>query len=157
MEREKSGLTFWNNVVARCKFVYSCQERRESFLCSVNDCLQYSDSFAILMLLLVLLPSRLQSPQSCGFFERIIAFNFMISRSCIRFFNSEVIHGDLFKRTRFVRKGAWVLTTFKNLIFHSSQTSQFWVAMSLRKWLRLKFLWWITSSKWGGQIFFGTS
>ena len=33
----------------------------------------------ILMLLLTLLRSRLNSPQSCGFFERI-AFNFMMSR-----------------------------------------------------------------------------
>lgn len=32
------------------------------------------------------------------------------------FFNSEVIHGDLFERTHSVRK---VSTTFKNLVFHS--------------------------------------
>ena len=51
------------------------------------------------------LRSRLNSPQSCGFFERV-TFNFMVSRSCIRFFNPEVIHGGLFERTRFLLKGA---------------------------------------------------
>ena len=74
------------------------------------------------MLLLTLLRIHLNSPQSFGCFESI-AFNFMMSRSCIRFFNSEVIHGDLFAGTRFSRKGVRVLTTFKNLIFHSRHMS----------------------------------
>ena len=45
--------------------------------------------------LLTSLGSCFNSLQSCRFFA-CIAFNFMMPCSCIHFFNSEVIHGDLF-------------------------------------------------------------
>ena len=91
-----------------------CQVRRESFLFSVNDCLWYN-SFAILMLLLTLLRSRLNSSPSSWFFERIASWCLVQA-----YVFSEVIHGDLFERTRFVRKGVWVALEVSRCIYCKS-------------------------------------
>ena len=70
--------------------------------------------------------------QPRGFLDRI-AFSLTISRSCIRFFNSDLIYVDFFR----VNPLCW--TIFKSLFFHIS----FWKYYdeSARSWLKfLKFL-----------------
>ena len=48
------------------------------------------------------------------------AFNLGMSMSCIRFFNSGVIHGDLNARVRLTRSGACLSKHCKNIAFQAS-------------------------------------
>ena len=64
----------------------------------------------------------LKIAQSFGSLERVACI-FKIFLSCIRFFNSCVIHGDFLALTRFVFKGACLSTTLLNMFFQACHMS----------------------------------